>query len=488
MDFLDAYGIAGTGTSTPPAGDRPEQSLNEEVSQVIGTLGHFWGGFKKQGGVVFANARRDLSQVVTQAQREIGKFTTARPTGDPAENESSSRDEREVEAEGHQEGNESNDTGPSTPTAEETDRTHEPTTVSSTSSASTPQSFFTRIRSSLPPNVVSTVQAHLPESLKNAESIDLSQLRNTLSAEFQRVQGVTRAQAEEYVHKSEVILREAMREASEVLRDAVKVIPPEEAGSEPGAGVVWDGADVWMLPGLAAGAEGSRSNSKGKAKESDSSARLSEDARRAVATRAESLLKQLRSNPEIIKVDPAVDSSKESYLAWVNDLEASGAGFGTEAWSGRIADALSDLHDGLSLQDTLDSLVPSYMPEEVFWVRYFFRVHQIEREENRRKALLQATAEKDEDFSWEDEEEEPESARPSHASVKSLESQRTLAPRRMAATSGGHSTSLSPALSPRLSSEDSYDLVSATVSNAEDVREGPEKASTKDDSEDSDWE
>lgn len=33
--------------------------------------------------------------------------------------------------------------------------------------------------------------------------------------------------------------------------------------------------------------------------------------------------------------------------------------------------------------------VPSVMPEEVFWVRYFFRVHQIEVEENRRKALLQ---------------------------------------------------------------------------------------------------
>ena len=33
-------------------------------------------------------------------------------------------------------------------------------------------------------------------------------------------------------------------------------------------------------------------------------------------------------------------------------------------------------------------VVPSCMPEEVFWVRYFFRVHQIEQEENRRKDLL----------------------------------------------------------------------------------------------------
>ena len=48
MNFLDTYGITGTGTSTPPPGNRPEQSLDEEVSQVIGTLGRFWGGFKKQ--------------------------------------------------------------------------------------------------------------------------------------------------------------------------------------------------------------------------------------------------------------------------------------------------------------------------------------------------------------------------------------------------------------------------------------------------------
>lgn len=33
--------------------------------------------------------------------------------------------------------------------------------------------------------------------------------------------------------------------------------------------------------------------------------------------------------------------------------------------------------------------VPSEMTEEVFWTRYFFRVYQIEREAERRRALLQ---------------------------------------------------------------------------------------------------
>src|SRR6266436_9695750 len=48
MNFLDTYEITGTGTSTPPQPSRPEQSLNEEVSQVIGQLGRFWGGFRRQ--------------------------------------------------------------------------------------------------------------------------------------------------------------------------------------------------------------------------------------------------------------------------------------------------------------------------------------------------------------------------------------------------------------------------------------------------------
>lgn len=58
MNFLDTYEITGTGSSTPPQLKQPEQSLNEEVSEVIGQLGRFWGGFRKQvsRGTVFAPA------------------------------------------------------------------------------------------------------------------------------------------------------------------------------------------------------------------------------------------------------------------------------------------------------------------------------------------------------------------------------------------------------------------------------------------------
>ncbi|KAG6378221.1 hypothetical protein JVT61DRAFT_13920 [Boletus reticuloceps] len=386
MNFLDTYGITGTGTSTPPSSERqPDQSLDEEVSQVIGQLGRFWGGFRKQSVVVLATARRDLGQVVTQAQREIEKLTTAETQPHTSDAE-----------DGEEESDADESTG--TPTAGTTrPASTEPGGEASTSSSTTTaQSFFARLQSSIPPNIVSAVQAQLPDSLRNAQHIDLAQLGSTLSSEFERMQGVTRAQAEEYVHKSEALLREVMKEAGDVLREAVKVIPPEASATD--GLVVWDGADIWMLPGLAASADGSTTAgaaSKGKGKEVDSgpsSGRPSEDARRAVATRAESLLKQLRSNPEIIKLDPAVDTSKEAYLAWADASQASGEGFGTQVWRERVAEALSDPSDGAALQATFATLVPSSIPEEVFWVRYFFRVHQIEAEENRRKALLQATA------------------------------------------------------------------------------------------------
>ena len=338
--------------------------------------------------------------MVTQAQREIGKLTTT----ETQPNTSEAGDEEESDVE------ESADTPTAATTPPASTEPGGEASASSTTTTTTAQSFFARLQSSIPPNIVSAVQAQLPDSLQNAQHIDLAQLGSTLSAEFQRVQGVTRAQAKEYVHKSEALLRDVMKEAGEVLQEAVKVIPPEEGGSD--VPVAWDGSDIWMLPTLAANADGSTtagSASKGKGKEIDSgpsSGRPSEDARRAVATRAESLLKQLRSNPEIIKLDPAVDTSKDAYLTWADESEATGEGFGTKVWGEHVAEALSDPSSGAALQATFDALgmisfissilttsflppVPSSMPEEVFWVRYFFRVHQIEAEESRRKTLLQ---------------------------------------------------------------------------------------------------
>lgn len=43
MNFFDTYELASPGTSS-----EPRQSLNEEVAEVMGQFGRFWGTFRKQ--------------------------------------------------------------------------------------------------------------------------------------------------------------------------------------------------------------------------------------------------------------------------------------------------------------------------------------------------------------------------------------------------------------------------------------------------------
>ncbi|EGN99850.1 hypothetical protein SERLA73DRAFT_180097 [Serpula lacrymans var. lacrymans S7.3] len=478
MNFLDTYGITGSGVSTPPQTEQPEQSLNEEVSQVIGQLGRFWGGFRKQSESALATARKDLTQVVTQAQKELNKLTAETPGDDP----NVTNEETESEQQPNAQAGPSSDgaDSPTTPIAD----------VDTTPSSS--QTFFSRLQSSLPPNIVSTVQTHIPEGLRNApQNIDFTQLRTTLSSEFQRVQGVTRAQAEEYVHKSELLLKDAIKEAGDVLRDAVKVIPPEEGSSTSGA--IWDGSDVWMLPTPPGEADGRSSSSiKGKGKETDSgpsSRRHSEDAQRAAATRAELLLKRLNYDPETIMADPADEEGvKELYAKWIQEARGDEQGTHGQDWSERIQEALAEPTDGEALNDTFNALVPSQMTEEVFWERYFFRVHQIEQEEERRKVLLRGTMENEEDFSWEDDEDDSVS-KPTEIDNLTSASQRTLAaPRALVVTEANSAPSShahTPAtLSPRESSEESYDLVSS--GNVSVAGEGHETSKDEGDDDDAD--
>ena len=132
------------------------------------------------------------------------------------------------------------------------------------------------------------------------------------------------------------------------------------------------------------------------------------------------------------------------------------------------------------------------MTEEEFWTRYFFRVYQIEREAERRRALLQGeflvksklllilikqlgTSDSEDPFSWEDDDEEPSSA--PVPDNPPLQNPPTV-----------HS--------PRESSEESYDVVSERHSG-ENVKKDVKLAVPADkgaetdedsDSGDSDWE
>ena len=221
---------------------------------------------------------------------------------------------------------------------------NEETPTASTSTST----LFSRLQSALPPNIVATVQNNLPGSLKHAsENIDFSQLGTNLLSEFQRVQGVTRAQAEEYVLKSEVLIRDAMKEAGEVLRDAVKVIPPDQAGSN--EGLIWDGTDMWMLP-----ADSSDSTGKEVATGSTRNA----EAQSAVATRAEALLRRLKRDPAILRHDPEADEgNRDEYRAWLErEVNSKEGGIDGQEWKDKIAAVLEEPLDGPALMELRDML------------------------------------------------------------------------------------------------------------------------------------
>ncbi|KAL1748749.1 hypothetical protein HDZ31DRAFT_79369 [Schizophyllum fasciatum] len=498
MNFVDPFDIATASSSTPPPQTGNEPSLNEEVNQVIGQLGRFWGGFREQSQAALQVAKKDLGDVVQQAQKELTKLTTE--VTSPADPETPAIERTASETTVH----DSADRTPlGSPTTEQasTAGPSSSTAGPSSSTAATPAatataqvtSIFNRLQAALPPAVVAAVQHNLEaaqhtvqHNLANLQHTDLAQLRQGLAAEFARVQGVTRAQAEEYMHRSE----ELLREAGDVLKDAVRVLPPEgegAAGMQPG--VVWDGSDIWMLP------EPAQVVGAGKGK-----GRAGAETQRTVATRAEALLRRLRSDPEIILHDPEADEKvKGVYDEWLRSADFAIGGEKKTTWDEKVESALGDGADGAALKAMHDatgepvaydaqpianaSAVPSQLSEEAFWQRYFFRVHQIETEEAKRKTLLQAQVnDTEEEFSWGEEDEEEDSS--THTVEKATASEAPA--QAVAEPKPEQAASAIPAhLSSRESSgEESYDVVSSNVSA---VGEEPKKE--KDESEeDSDWE
>lgn len=367
MNFFDTYDIARE--PTPQPSDPNQPTLNEEVNQLVGQIGRFWGGFKRQvscqdeihwGGEmdvhwpmqsqqVLEVAKKDLGDVVIQAQKEIGKLTVPAEGSQPEASTSTAGETTPRSAPtpaGATDGTTSA-TGESSEVSSSS-ATDAPTTERSTASdsssipASSSGGLFSRLQSALPPNLLTTVQSHIPESIKHAsENIDISQVGANLLTEFQRVQGVTRAQAEEYARKSEALIREAVKEANEVLKDAVKIIPPDPAaaaasgsGAGEGSGIIWDGSDMWMLPNPPA------ASSNGKEREVASAGGESQH---AVASRAIALLQRLRSDPSIIQHDPAAEGAlKEVYVKWVEEEVKAKGGFGSAEWAEKTAKLLKE--------------------------------------------------------------------------------------------------------------------------------------------------
>ena len=314
---------------------------------------------------VLETARKDISEVVVQAQKELSKFTTVEEPKDVKEPETTEETDTASSTAGASTG--APDV-PDVPTTEEPSSSASPLADKETPTASTSTTtLFSRLQSALPPNIVATVQNNLPDSLKQAsENIDFSQLGTNLMSEFQRVQGVTRAQAEEYVLKSEVLIRDAMKEAGEVLRDAVKVIPPDQAGSS--EGLIWDGSDMWMLPA-------DSSDSTGKEEDATRTGSVKNaEAQSAVATRAEALLRRLKRDPAILRHDPEVDEgNRDEYRAWLEgDVNSKEGGIDGQEWKGKITDVLEEPLDGPALKELRDMLGKSLILSIVVQISNIF--------------------------------------------------------------------------------------------------------------------
>ncbi|THH06597.1 hypothetical protein EW146_g9561 [Bondarzewia mesenterica] len=339
-------------------------------------------------------ARKDLGGYVLQAQREFNKLsvTPENATAGP----STSRDAPSTSEEDASASYSSTSTSASASTSTLTGNEQQPA----------PQGLLSRLQSSIPPDLLTTVQNTqntLSETLRHApERVDLSQLRSTFGNELQRMR----------LHSAAARGEELLRGAGDLLREAVRVVPPDAAGGSGSGttGVMWDGTDVWTMPGLS-GSETPQSDSPVVGKER--SLRRSGEVT-AIAMPKEALLRALRTNPEILKVDPTVEHrSSQMFETWVKaEVEEKEGGILGMEWNARIEKEMES--DGTALKDMKDALVASEMTEDIFWTCYFFRVYQIEQEEIRRKALLQGPVEQEDEFSWEDDDEasSPTTTRP----------------------------------------------------------------------------
>ncbi|KAG8752726.1 hypothetical protein FRC14_006756 [Serendipita sp. 396] len=531
-----------TSTTNEPSVESARPTLNEEVQQALGVLGGFWSGFRKQSSNVIAGARKDFGSVVEQAQKELGKLSTVsdaavatQPSTSIAATEGVQERKASSEIASKSLGDEPQApaTAPGATTSDEAvapvqPEPSEPKAAATSAGAS---SFFSFIQSSLPPTLAqnlatapSTIQSTFQRTMTINPEEQLSHLRENLSTNLahlqtsvqsnatiqqlqqsvqtnanqtfqqlsQSVQNLNlnpmqeqvRGRATEAGSIVKSVGEEFWKGAGDFFREAVKIVPPEEEearGLGIGAGVgAFDGLDMWAFDDLGGDVgDNGEEHDKGKGKASGEDPSLGGFA----VSRTAALLKQLRSDPELLRADPETSHASEgepgnkSSFGWfVEELEKRGGSVGSEGWIAKCANEEEMFEE---LQGVKKLLVPNEMDETTFWKRYWFRAWQIKQAEEKRKALLQATmtAEKeDEDFTWEDDEEEttPQRERtPLDRSTSTLEPTARAEPSGLVnvgeegkETNAGTATTTTAPSSPSKESEESYDLVSTRSGNA----------------------
>ncbi|XP_066395438.1 uncharacterized protein [Miscanthus floridulus] len=188
-----------------------------------------------------------------------------------------------------------------------------------------------------------------------------------------------------------------LRRETEVLREAAaraaRDLPSSAHALDGLADIVTQGKDA--LSQAAAASAGPQA-SDGGGGDSDLSSASGAHVR---YSRFEAQLRALQADPATFTSDP---EDAEDYAAWSE-------GFSLDEREEEI-EALC--YDSDALEAMADRLVPDAVPREVFWARYFYRVHKLKQQEDARAKLVQRVIaqEEDADLSWEvdDEEEEEE--------------------------------------------------------------------------------
>lgn len=356
-------------------------SFEEEVGQVVKSLGSFWGGFKAKSASTLTSLKSDLDKTVAQVQTDLKQLQETKvevqtKTEQEWEAEQAAELEKAKQAREAEAATKAKGKGREEPPSSATLLSRlQSTALGSQLTAST-----TQLQASLQSTLASTLaKAKSNPSLDPTvlrtqliENLRLSSAKENLTLSFQQAEKL----AEEYLKKGGNLVRDAEAAAEKWVAENVKVVDPDSL-------IPMGNGDLYMF---------STSSSSAPAQPSTGTPRPSLSSSALAGSRKEALLARLREDEALLLHDPAgseeTQQRRDEFALWIADKWPSVSKKEEEEHIGAIRMAL----------------VPEHLSDEVFWQRYLFHRDMIEAADAKRKELLETEVET-EDFKWDDDEE-----------------------------------------------------------------------------------
>ncbi|KAJ3055195.1 hypothetical protein HK097_011271 [Rhizophlyctis rosea] len=119
--------------------------------------------------------------------------------------------------------------------------------------------------------------------------------------------------------------------------------------------------------------------------------------RKILYDRKSAVLEALKSNPKTYTVDPATSDESTADTSLADRFQTFKATYNAPEHTAAITRLLAE--NG-TVEGLFADLVPSQVSADDFWLRYFFRVGELEREEAARKKLMHDASTEEDAFSW----------------------------------------------------------------------------------------